>query len=412
MRAAQTEPQNTVPIIMPHEQPYPLTPHSHTPPMANTPHPALLKRKIIHFDMDCFYAAVEVRDDPSLKGKPVIVGGSPNSRGVVCTASYEARKYGVHSAMACAHAKRLCPNGIFLKPDFTRYQAASQQIRGIFKRFTKTIEPLSLDEAYLDVTAHPEGLYAVDIAKHIQQAIAQEVGLSGSAGVAPNKLIAKIASDYRKPQGLTIVTPKRATDFMQPLPLRKISGIGPASEKKLASLGLHRCEDVWMHPLETLITLLGKRMGTWLYWRSRGIDERPVQVSRIRKSLGKEDTFSQDTNDITLLKTRLKMLAEQVSDRLKRQQLQGQTITLKIKYDNFQQITRSLTVSNPINQAEAILTASIALLEKTEIHDRKVRLLGITLSKLSTTQHPVAAHNTHDTPPVEHPTAMQKSLFA
>lgn len=358
----------------------------YAPPNATNPHPALLKRKIIHFDMDCFYAAVEVRDDPSLKGKPVIVGGSPNSRGVVCTASYEARKYGVHSAMACAQAKRLCPEGIFLKPDFSRYQAASQHIREIFKRFTKTIEPLSLDEAYLDVTENPQELYAVQIAKQIQSAIAEEVGLSGSAGVAPNKLIAKIASDYRKPQGLTVVPPQRATDFMQLMSLRKISGIGPASEKKLATLGLHTCEDVWMHPLETLTAQLGRRMGTWLYWRTRGIDERPVQVSRIRKSLGKEDTFSQDTNDLAVLQTKLENLAKQVSERLARQQLQGYTVTLKVKYANFQQITRSTTLPNPIHTPTDILHASLALLQKTEATQRKVRLVGITLSKLSTTQ--------------------------
>lgn len=358
----------------------------YAPPNTTNPHPALLKRKIIHFDMDCFYAAVEVRDDPSLKGKPVIVGGSPNSRGVVCTASYEARKYGVHSAMACAQAKRLCPEGIFLKPDFSRYQAASQHIREIFKRFTKTIEPLSLDEAYLDVTENPQELYAVQIAKQIQSAIAEEVGLSGSAGVAPNKLIAKIASDYRKPQGLTVVPPQRATDFMQLMSLRKISGIGPASEKKLASLGLYTCEDVWMHPLETLTAQLGRRMGTWLYWRTRGIDERPVQVSRIRKSLGKEDTFSQDTNDLAVLQIKLENLAKQVSERLARQQLQGYTVTLKVKYANFQQITRSTTLPNPIHTPTDILQASLALLQKTEATQRKVRLVGITLSKLSTTQ--------------------------
>lgn len=360
--------------------------HLFRPPRANTPHPTLFKRKIIHFDMDCFYAAVEMRDDPSLKGKPVIVGGSPNSRGVVCTASYEARKFGVHSAMACAQAKRLCPSAIFLTPDFQRYQAASVKIRDIFKRFTDTLEPLSLDEAYLDVTDNPQGLYAVDIAKEIQRLIVEEVGLSGSAGVAPNKLIAKIASDYRKPKGLTVVTPYRATDFMQKMTLRKISGIGPASEQKLARLGLKTCEDVWAYPLATLISLLGQRMGTWLYWRSRGIDERPVQASRIRKSLGKEDTFAKDTNDLNELKAKLDQIAHRVSERLYRQHLQGQTVTLKVKYANFQQITRSTTLAHPIHHPRDILQASMPLLQKTEAEQRKVRLMGITLSKLSSTQ--------------------------
>jgi DNA polymerase-4 len=357
-------------------------------PSVQTPHPGLLKRKIIHFDMDCFYAAVEVRDNPILAGKPVIVGGSPESRGVVCTASYEARRFGVHSAMPCAHAKRLCPEAIFIKPNFKRYQAASAQIREIFQRFTTQIEPLSLDEAYLDVTDNKQGLYAVKIARLIQNAIIAEVGLTGSAGIAPNKLIAKIASDYRKPKGLTVVTPENVTTFMQHMPLRKISGIGPASEKRLSALGFTHCQDIWPHRLGDLQTQLGKRMGLWLYWRARGIDERAVQVSRIRKSLGKEDTFVKDTNDPYVLEKTMAELAQQISSRLKQQNLQGQTVTLKIKYHNFQQITRSHTLPNPVQQAQDILSASFPLLQKTEAARRKVRLVGITISKLSQTSSP------------------------
>src|SRR3989338_5154126 len=200
-------------------------------------HPSLLKRKIIHFDMDAFYAAVEIRDDPRLQGKPIVIGGSPNSRSVVCTASYPARRYGIRSAMSCARAAFLCPEAIFIKPNFEKYKAASVQIREIFSRYTDLIEPLSLDEAYLDVTNNKLGLYAVQIAKRIKSDIVKELNLTGSAGVAPNKLVAKIASDLNKPDGLTIVLPHQVTEFMRNLPLRKINGIGPATEKRLHGAG-------------------------------------------------------------------------------------------------------------------------------------------------------------------------------
>lgn len=345
-------------------------------------HPSLLTRKIIHFDMDAFYAAVEVRDDPALAGKALIVGGSPNSRGVVCTASYEARKFGVRSAMACSQAYRLCPEAIFVQPDFERYTAVSRQIRAIFARYTALIEPLSLDEAYLDVTDNPSGLYATQLAKRIQDAILDELKLSGSAGVAPNKLVAKIASDIHKPRGITVVMPEQVLTFMGSLPLRKIHGIGPATEKRLQKLGFHYCRDLWGWSREALEEELGN-MGPWLYDRVRGIDERPVTVHRERKSLGKEDTFSVDILDLLQLDRELMGLCESVAAALKKRGLQGKTIVLKVKYSDFTRLTRSQTLGAATDSAAEILDVVRALMKETEAGRKKIRLLGVSLSNLS-----------------------------
>lgn len=342
-------------------------------------HPSLLQRKIIHFDMDAFYAAIEIRDNPVLKGKPVIVGGSPNSRSVVCTASYEARKYGIHSAMACAKAARLCKEAIFIEPHFEKYHEASLHIRDVFKKYTALIEPLSLDEAFLDVTQNPEGLYAVTIAKRIQKEIQDGLGLTGSAGVAPNKLIAKIASDIKKPNGLTVVLPEQVTSFMSNLPLRKIHGIGPATEKRLAALGLKVCSDVWKYSLADLSLHFGN-MADWLYEQSQGIDERPVETEWVRKSLGKEETFPVDLLDVFSLKNELTKLSQAVSKHLITDNLKGKTITLKVKYDNFEQITRSQTLEHFIQEDTIIFAVATKLLDKTEAGRRKIRLLGISVS--------------------------------
>lgn len=346
-------------------------------------HPSLLCRKIIHFDMDCFYAAVEMRDDPRLRGKPVVVGGSPNSRGVVSTASYEARQYGVRSAMPCAHAKRLCPKAIFVPPNFAKYQAASQQIRAIFAQYTALIEPLSLDEAYLDVTHNELGLYAVKIAKRIQEEILAVTQLTGSAGIAPNKMLAKIASDMNKPHGLTAVLPHQAYDFMQPLSLRKIPGIGPASEKRLNQHGFYRCADVVVHSQQVLQALLGERMGRWLYDRVRGLDERAVQPHRERKSMGKEDTFREDVIDIAQLQRKLEPIAQAIAAKLERNELVGRTITLKVKYANFKQITRSHTLTHPTRDPSQLLSSAFQLLTKTKAGVEPVRLVGLSVAKLS-----------------------------
>ena len=347
-------------------------------------HPSLLTRKIIHFDMDAFYASVEVRDNPDLAGKPLVVGGSPNSRGVVCTASYEARKFGVRSAMACSQAYRLCPEAIFVKPDFERYAAESRKIREIFGRYTSIIEPLSLDEAYLDVTDNPFGLRATQIAKRIQDDILNELNLSGSAGVAPNKLVAKIASDINKPKGVTVVMPEQVLKFMGALPLRKIHGIGPATEKRLQKSGFHYCRDLWSWSAAALERELGN-IGPWLYNRTRGIDDRPVRMHRERKSLGKEDTFSVDILDLAQLDKELVTLCLSVEAALKKRGIQGKTIVLKVKYSDFTLLTRSQTIDTATDSIVDILEVTRGLMKVTAAGRKKIRLLGVSLSNLSST---------------------------
>lgn len=345
-------------------------------------HPSLLERKIIHFDMDAFYASVEIRDDPSLKGKPVVVGGSPDSRAVVTTASYEARKYGVRSAIPCSQAARLCPQAIFIRPNFEKYRAVSEAIRRIFRKYTPLIEPLSLDEAYLDVTNNEHGFYAVKIAKLIQEEVFETLHLTGSAGVAPNKLLAKIASDMRKPHGLTAVLPEQAQSFMGPLPLRKICGIGPVTEKKLSEVGLRICRDVWRYSLGELEDKVGN-MAAWLYDGSRGLDERPVETSWERKSLGREETFSADILDVTALWDELNGLAESVVSDLHDEGLLGRTVTLKVRYGDFKRITRSQSLPAPVNDVGTIRDIAKSLLDKTEAGRRRIRLLGISVSNLA-----------------------------
>lgn len=348
-------------------------------------HPWLLQRKIIHFDMDAFYAAVEIRHRPDLAGKPLVIGGSPQSRGVVCTASYEARRFGVRSAMACSQAARLCPEAIFLPPDFAKYKEASREIHEVFRRYTAAIEPLSLDEAYLDVTDNPAGLYAIAIAKQIQDAIREELHLSGSAGVAPNKLVAKIASDVHKPQGITVVLPQQVRRFMEQLPLRRIHGIGPASEKRLAELGLHLCRDVWSWSRDRLDAELGS-MGSWLYDRSRGLDQRMVEPHRERKSLGREETFASDKLGLAELLSPLASMSLEVAAALSSRGLKGRTVSLKVKYADFTLSTRSLSLHEATDSAEQILAVARELLEMTEVQERKVRLLGVSLSNLKARQ--------------------------
>lgn len=350
-------------------------------PTTSDIHPSLLMRKIIHFDMDAFYASIEMRDDPSLRSKPVIVGGSPTSRGVVCTASYEARKYGVHSAMACSQAKRLCPQAVFIRPNFAKYSEASQKIRAVFYKYTQIVEPLSLDEAYLDVTNNSEGLYAVKIAKRIQDEIYESLQLTGSAGVAPNKLLAKIASDLRKPKGLTVILPDKTMEFMKGLALRKIPGVGPVTEKRLAEQGFKLCSDIWPMSMENLKSRVGN-LADWLYNRARGIDERAVQVSRVRKSLGHEETFAVDILDREQLYDELRLIIKNVSEDLSERNLSGRTVTLKVKYADFSQITRSHSVEVHVHEEAELAEIAFKLLELTEAGKRKIRLLGLSLSNL------------------------------
>jgi DNA polymerase-4 len=345
-------------------------------------HPSLLQRKIIHVDMDAFYAAVETRNNPALAGKPVVIGGSPQSRAVVCTASYEARKFGIRSAMACSKAFRLCPSAIFLPPNFESYTAVSQQIREIFSRHTNLIEPLSLDEAYLDVTHNTSGLYASQIAKAIQKAIREELHLSCSVGVGPNKLVAKIASDIKKPGGITVVPPERVREFMSALPVRKIFGVGPVTEKRLHEIGIHKCSDAWNFPLHTLENELGS-FAHWILEASQGLDSRNVEPHWERKSMGREETFEKDLTDISALQSVLKELSKAVSQNLHEEGLTGKTIVLKVKYFDFQQITRSQSIQHPTQSENLIYNcAKNLLLNKTEAGKRKIRLIGVSVSNL------------------------------
>ena len=339
------------------------------------------QRKIVHVDMDAFYASVEVLDRPELKGLPLVVGGQPGTRSVVCTASYEARRFGVKSAMSSTHAAKLCPGAVFLPPRFERYKEISQAVRKIFERYTKIIEPLSLDEAYLDVSDHPT-LFATQIAKEIRKAVFEELGLTCSAGVGPNKLVAKIASDIHKPNGLTVVQPHQVQAFMENLPLRKIHGVGPATEKRLVNLGYRFCKDLWAVDPETLQASLGS-MGPWIWRASQGLDYRAVETSWERRSFGREDTLSRDEVDIHALDAKLELLANKVSRSLYRAKKSGRTITLKLKYSNFESITRSKSLASQTYDGETIAATCKELLrQKTEAGIRPVRLVGVSVANL------------------------------
>ena len=339
-------------------------------------------RKIIHIDMDAFYASVEVRENPALKGKPVVVGGSPQGRGVVAAASYEARKYGIHSAMPASRAIRLCPNAIFLKPQFELYREVSEQIREIFFEYTDLVEPLSLDEAYLDVTENHVGVpSATIIASQIREKIKIETGLTASAGVAPNKFLAKVASDINKPDGLKVIPPDEADAFLEHLPIKKFHGIGSATEKKMVALGITNGAELKKRSELELVQSFGK-VGRHYYRIVRGQDNRAVKPHRIRKSIGKEKTFRDDVVDFSWLSDFLQELVEKVSGRAKQLGAMGRTVTLKIRYDDFETLTRSYSSQNATNEAGYILETGRKLLEETEAGARPVRLLGITLGNL------------------------------
>ncbi len=341
-------------------------------------------KKIIHVDMDAFYASVEQRDNPRLKGKPIVVGGNPDSRGVVATCSYEARHFGIHSAMSCARAYRLCPHVIFVRPRFAAYQAVSQQIREIFHRYTDLVEPLSLDEAYLDVTINkPEIQSATWVAQIIRQKIKKETGLTASAGISYNKFLAKIASDIKKPDGLTVVTPEQAEQFIARLPIRRFHGVGRVTEKKMENLGIFTGADLRQHPLQELGQHFGKA-GEYYFNIARGIDLRPVVPNRVRKSIGKETTLTEDSSDRGQMLTIIGELAEKVAMLLQTKQTSGLTLTLKVKYADFQIVTRSVSREVPIVSADEIVILAEKLLQKTEAGERAVRLLGVTISHFTT----------------------------
>jgi len=333
--------------------------------------------------MDAFYASVEQRDFPEYRGKPLIVGGSPEGRGVVAAASYEVRKFGVHSAMPAAQAIRLCPHAIFVKPRFEVYREVSQQIREVFFQYTDKVEPLSLDEAYLDVTENHINLpSATLIAQRIRKQIKEKTRLTASAGVAHNKFLAKVASDLDKPDGLSVILPEDAEEFLEKLPIGEFYGIGDATESKMKSLGIYTGKDLKEWPEIDLVEKFGKT-GRYYYRIVRGIDKREVKTHRIRKSIGKERTFSEDIDDLSWIHTFLKELAVKIAKSMKNKQAAGKTVTLKVRYDDFETITRSTSFTHYIDDAKDIGETAISLLEETQVGDRKVRLLGITLSNLN-----------------------------
>jgi DNA polymerase-4 len=340
------------------------------------------QRKIIHIDMDAFYASVEQRDNPELRGKPVAVGGS-RERGVVAAASYEARKFGVRSAMPSITAKRQCPDLIFVKPRFDVYKMVSLQIRDIFAEHTHLIEPLALDEAYLDVTENRKGIEtATEIAVEIRAKIRAETGLTASAGVSYNKFLAKLASDHRKPDGLFVITPKMGPASVEVLPVGKFHGIGPATTAKMNKLGIETGLDLRAQSMAFLQQHFGKA-GAYYYWIARGVDDRPVRADRVRKSVGAENTFSVDLFTFESARDALAPIIDKVWHHCESTGTRGRTATLKIKYADFQQITRSQSVRGVIEGRMVLEEISLELLRAQFPVAKGIRLLGISISALS-----------------------------
>jgi DNA polymerase-4 len=342
-------------------------------------------RKIIHVDMDAFYASVEQRDDPQLRGKPVVVAWRGN-RSVVCAASYEARRYGVHSAMAAVRAERLCPDAIFVPPDFPRYRAVSQQAREIFQRHTDLIEPLSLDEAYLDVTENKAGLpTATRVAKTIREQIREEIHLTASAGVAPNKFLAKIASDWRKPDGLFVIQPEDVHAFLPPLPVGRIPGVGKVTEARLKQSGVHTVGDLRLLELTALENQFG-RYGVRLYELARGIDHGKVVPNRPTQSISAEDTFERD---IPLAETEslIRRLAEKVWAASRKESRIARTVVLKLKTSDFSILTRSHTPPLPPATCEELAQIALSLRERIDLGAQQhFRLVGVGLSNFREAQ--------------------------
>lgn len=339
-------------------------------------------RKIIHVDMDAFYASVEQLDNPELRGKPIAVGGS-SQRGVVAAASYEARKFGVHSAMSSVLAKRNCPELIFVKARFDRYKEISKQIRKVFQEYTDLVEPLSLDEAYLDVTVNKKGNpSATLIAKEIRQRILEETGLNASAGISINKFIAKVASDINKPNGQKTVNPEEVIGFLENMEIRKFYGIGKVTAEKMYSLGIFTGRDLKEKPLAFLEEKFGKS-GSYYYHVVRGIHESEVKPHRIPKSVGAERTFNENLSSEIFMLERLEHIAEELERRLIKSKIAGKTVTLKIKYSDFTLNTRSKTLSYFIADKNLILETAKELLYQEELQN-SVRLLGISLANLNT----------------------------
>jgi DNA polymerase IV len=339
-------------------------------------------RKIVHIDMDAFYASVEQRDDPHLRGKPVVVAWL-GSRSVVCAASYEARQYGVRSAMPAIRAERLCPDAIFVPPDFPRYRTVSRLVREIFKRHTDLVEPLSLDEAYLDVTENKTGLpTGTRVARRIRQQIQEELNLTASAGVAPNKFLAKIASDWRKPDGLFVIQPEEVSAFLLPLPVGRLPGVGNVTEQKLKMLAIKTVGDLRELDLSTLESSFG-RHGLRLYQLARGIDESEVTPDRPTQSISAEDTFEHDL-PLTETEEMIRRLAEKVWTASRKELRVPRTVVLKLKTSEFKILTRSHTPHEPPSSCEELIRIALSLLERVDLGPRqRFRLVGVGFSNFS-----------------------------
>jgi DNA polymerase IV len=335
-------------------------------------------RRILHIDMDAFYASVEQRDSPELRGRPLAVGGRPEQRGVVAAASYEARAFGVRSAMSMARAVRLCPSLVIVRPDFARYKAASSAIFSIFREVTPLVEPLSLDEAYLDVTENSwaEPL-ATSVARRLKERIRAETSLTASAGVAPNKFLAKIASGWSKPDGLTVISPERVEPFLQQLPVEALWGVGPVTARKLRDRGVVRLLDVRTADPTLLKETVGS-LADWLRQLADGHDDRPVIPNRASKSSGSETTYAEDLTDPVVVRSELVELARQSAGWLAKHSLFARTVTIKVRYADFKTITRSHTTA-PTRDESAIIARAIQLLDRTEVSTRAVRLLGVSV---------------------------------
>lgn len=346
-----------------------------------------MTRKIIHIDMDAFYASIEQRDHPEWRGKPVVVGGNPNTRGVVCAASYEARKFGVRSAMASINAYRCCPHAIFARPRFEVYKQVSAHLHRIFAQYTDLIEPLALDEAYLDVThnkvAEPS---ATRLAQKIIDQIYQETGLTASAGVSFNKFLAKTASGWQKPHGLTVITPEKAPAFIEELPIGRFYGVGKATERKMLALGIHYGRDLKEFSLDRLRLRFGK-MGVFFYQLAHCQDNRAVNPSRVRKSLGKETTFDKDISGLDQLQTIMREICEEVHEDLTKRNLRGRTLTVKVRYADFHTVSRSRTEAAPFSSAEDMFQVALQLMEAAVIDGMPVRLIGASVSTFGTLRY-------------------------
>ncbi|MCJ2082812.1 DNA polymerase IV [Methylobacterium sp. J-090] len=348
---------------------------------AVTTKPAAVARKIIHIDMDAFYASVEQRDDPALRGRPLAVGGS-RERGVVAAASYEARVFGVRSAMPAVTARRLCPDLIFAKPRFEVYKAISAEIQAVFAEHTPIIEPVSLDEAYLDVTENLRGLAtATEVARAIRAEILARTGLVASAGVSYNKFLSKVASDYKKPDALFVITPAMGPAFVEALPIGRFHGVGPVTEARMKRLGILTGGDLKARSLAELQAIFGSS-SSYYYGVARGIDARPVRAHRIRKSVGAENTFSEDTTEFAVLSERLQPILDKVWAVCTSKGITGRTVTLKVKFSDFEQITRARSLTRPVESRESLAQISLGLMRDVFPLRRSVRLIGVSVSGL------------------------------